>query len=64
MEVDSGAKVSIIDKGTFHALFPDQKPRMVPTPYVLRDYNGVSVDILGMATVPVKYGDILHSLPV
>ncbi|XP_054723042.1 uncharacterized protein K02A2.6-like [Uloborus diversus] len=64
MEVDSGAKVTIIDSFTFKELFPTNPPRLENCPYIIRDYNKNAVKILGQCDVDVHYSSFKGKLPI
>lgn len=64
MEVDSGARVSIIDEDTYNRCFPEPREQLKKSPFILRDYGKRAVDILGVITARVRYGHREVDLPV
>lgn len=64
MEVDSGAKTTIIDEATFNRLYPKSKPGICRPPYMLKDYNQQTVKTVGLCQVQVSYGSFAGKLPL
>lgn len=62
MEVDSGAAFSILNERTWARLRPRTAPRPLATR--LRTWNDSRVEVLGQATVSVKYRDIKRVLDI
>ena len=56
MEVDTGARYSIISETTYNGLWAnDQAPKMTHTTEKLRTYIGELLDVLGAIDVKVQY---------
>ena len=58
VEVDTGASATMINKSTFHQIWPKQKPDL------LRTYTGEKVPLLGTVKTTIKYQDQTTTLPV
>ena len=63
MEVDTGARYSIISETTYKKSWSnDQAPKLKPTTQKLRTYTGELLEILGAIDICVKYKSQVHAI--
>ena len=66
MEVDTGARQSIMSQETFDKLWDCEavKPKLSPVKAKLRTYNNEIVPVIGSTDVSVSYDGVTYELPM